>query len=134
MLNAAIELHDSTVEEVRFANGNLAIAVSAYVHRSTGTPGIDNGSGWVQGVIIDFQNGTIAGNVGDLPAGIFDGDLQIGLQTFSNMIALPCDEVGPIYLTLFLSPDNRRLVLSGDRLTIRPQEEGRYVEDFLKQA
>ena len=131
-LNAAIELHDSIVEAVRFSNGNLEVAVSAYIHRSIGIPGVDDGTGWVQDVVIDFQDGKLTGDLGNLPARIFDGELHIGSQIFPNMISLPCDIVGPILLTLFVSPDNRRLVLFGDSMVVRPKEEAKYVEDFSR--
>ena len=130
-LNAAIELHDSTVDSVIQAGQVIRIALRpAYIHRSAGNPGIDPGSGYVQDFILEFDAAHIEAGFGALPADVFDGALLAGNQQFTNVISLPCDIAAPVSLTLFLSPDNRRACVSGLSVKAVPAGEAVYVEDF----
>lgn len=81
-------------------------------------PGVDVGSGFVQDVSIEFVGHEMVGDVGDLPAGIIDGDFGLDGTVFPNMINLPCDG-GPAKLILKLWPDN-------------PLSEATYVEEFRR--
>jgi len=130
-LNAAIELHDSTVESVVQVGQVIRIALRpAYVHRSAGNPGIDPGSGYVQDFVLEFGTARIEAGFGPLPADVFDGEFLAGNQQFNNVISLPCDIAAPVSLTLFLSPDNRRASVSGLSVKAVPAGEAVYVEDF----
>jgi len=130
-LNAAIELHDSVLAKITRLESTVEIALRpAYVHQSVGQPGVDNGIGLVQNVVISVHEGSVTGDVGELPSGIFDGEFEVGPHAFPNMIALPCDVAGSVTLTLFLSPDNRKLVILGKRITIRLDGQPSYVEEF----
>ncbi len=132
-LNAAIELHDSVVAEISHLDRTVEIALRpAYVHQSAGQPGIDDGIGLVQNVIIAVAEGSVTGDVGELPVKILDGDFEVGHQAFHNMLALPCDVAGSVTLTLFLSPDNRKLVILGKRMIIRLDGQASYVEEFRR--
>jgi hypothetical protein len=94
-LNAAIELHDSVVAEISRLESTVEIALRpAYVHQSAGEPGVDDGIGLVQNVVISLEEGSVTGDVGELPSDIFDGEFEISQQAFPNMIALPCDLAG----------------------------------------
>ena len=54
--NAAIELHDSVVAEISRLEGNVEITLRpAYVHQSAGQPGVDDGIGLVQDVVISVE-------------------------------------------------------------------------------
>jgi hypothetical protein len=130
-LNAAIELHDSVVAEISRLDGAVEIALRpAYVHQSAGRPGVDDGIGLVQNFVIAVEEGSVTGDVGKLPSDILDGEFDDGRQAFQNMIALPCDVAGSVTLTLFLSPDNRKLVILGKRIAIRLDGQASYVEEF----
>jgi hypothetical protein len=132
-LNAAIELHDSVVAEISRLESTVEIALRpAYVHQSAGQPGVDDGIGLVQNAVISVEEGSVTGELGELPSDIFDGEFEVGQQAFSNMIALPCDVAGSVTLTLFLSPDNRKLVIFGKRITIKLDGQPSYVEEFRK--
>ena len=132
-LNSDIELHDSVVADVSRSDVTVEIALRpAYVHQSSGQPGIDDGIVLVQDLVVAVENGSVVGDIGDLPADIWDGDLKVGSQVFDNSIPLPCDMAGPVALTLFLSPDNRRLVISGKRVTVTLLGESSYVEEFRR--
>jgi hypothetical protein len=86
----------------------------------------------VQNVVILLEEGSVIGDVGELPSSIFDGEFEVGQQAFPNGIALPCDVAGSVTLTLFLSPDNRKLVILGKRITIRLDGQASYVEEFRR--
>jgi hypothetical protein len=86
----------------------------------------------VQNAVISVEEGSVTGELGELPSDIFDGEFEVGQQAFSNMIALPCDVAGSVTLTLFLSPDNRKLVIFGKRITIKLDGQPSYVEEFRK--
>ena len=132
-LNAAIELHDSVLAEISRLESTVEIALRpAYVHQSVGQPGVDDGIGLVQNVAISVEKGSVTGDVGELPSDIFEGEFEVGRQAFPNMIALPCDVAGSVTLTLFLSPDNRKLVIHGRRITIRLDGQASYVEEFRR--
>ena len=131
-LNAAIELHDSVVAEISRVGSTMEIALRAYIHQSAGQPGIDDGIELLQNIVISIEGGSVTGDVGELPSDIFDGKLEVGEQAFRNIIALPCDFSGPLTLTLFLSPDNRKLVTLGKRVSIRLDGPASYVQKFRR--
>ena len=130
-LNVAVELHDSVVDSITHVGQVVKICLRpAYLHKSVGQPGLADGIGLVQDLILEFGNGQIEGNIGDLPSDIFSGNLQVGLQTFENMIELPCNIPEAVSLTVFLSPDNRKLSVSGQGLRIHIDGDAVYVEEF----
>ncbi len=91
----------------------------AYVHQSVGQPGVDDGSGLVQNAVISEEEGSVAGEVGELPCDIFDGEFEVCQERPQSMIALPCDVAGSLTRTLFLSPDNRKPIIFGKRITVK---------------
>jgi hypothetical protein len=131
VLNAAIELHDSVVSGFeRTADALVIKCRPAYIHKSKGRPGIDAGVGVVQDLAIRIEGASVAGNFGDLPADVFDGELKVGAETSPNMIALPCSIVDSVRLSLHLSPDYRQVSVSGRRMDVTLEGEAEYVEEF----
>jgi len=48
-MNTIIEIHDSTVAEIFKRDGTVIVHfLPAYLHKSTGRPALDSGTGWVQ--------------------------------------------------------------------------------------
>jgi hypothetical protein len=124
-LNAAIELHDSVVAEISRLESTVEITLRpACIHQSVGRPDADDGIGLVQNAVISVDEASITGEVGELPSDIFDGEFEVGQRAFPNMIA------GSVTLTLLLSPDNRKLVIFGKRITIKLDGQASYVEEF----
>jgi hypothetical protein len=129
--NSAIELHDSTVDSVFQIDQTIRVALCpAYVHKTSGIPGIDPGSGYVQDFILEFTSAQVEASSDVFPAGILDGRIRTSSDVFRNMIPLPWDIEGPISFTVFLSPDNRRLSVSGMGMKAIPTGQAIYVEDF----
>jgi hypothetical protein len=131
-LNSAIELHDSEVGSLARDNHSVIVRLTpAYIHKSAGDPGWDEGIGEVQDCTMTFDQGHVEGEIGELPSVILDGDLQVGAQAHPNMIHLPCRITGEaVTLTLFLDPDYRKLVVSGSALSAILDGEPEYVEEF----
>ena len=98
--NAAIEIHDSTLERIERGGVDVIAIVDAYVHRSAGQPGVDRGTGWKQPVRLRFLAGTANGSVNDVPMELLGGRLVLSEGTFSNMIPMPLNHVGPSRIEL----------------------------------
>lgn len=57
MLNRAIEIHDSVLASVSFAQGEAQLHFSSvYIHQSEGAPLRDAGSGWVQKAVLRIRD------------------------------------------------------------------------------
>lgn len=95
-MNSAIELHDSHVQSVESTDGVVRIVLSnAYVHRSTGKPGIDPGNGYSQAAELVFFNATSSDLTSECSGSISDGSVQIGAQSF-GLLPLPCSSADDI--------------------------------------
>jgi hypothetical protein len=130
-MNSAIELHDSECLAIEAGNDcKGSVLLDAYVHRSEGRPGWEEGEGGIQRVRVVFENITIDGMVGSLPAYIYEGSLEIGDVVFDNLIELPASYAGAVRLKVMLSEDARILVVSGTAATILAESEFRCVGPF----
>jgi hypothetical protein len=67
-LNTAIELHDSVLGSVSILGGNIEVALFACIHSSEGEPGMDDGWCFVQDAIVEFQEATFTGDLGNAPS------------------------------------------------------------------
>lgn len=130
-MNSAIELHDSECLAIEAdSNGKGFVLLDAYVHRSEGRPGWEKGEGGVQRVRLAFENMTIDGVVGSLPAYIYEGSLTTDDAIFDNLITLPASYGGAVCLKVMLSEDAKILTVSGMNVTLLSESEFRYVETF----
>ena len=128
--NAAIELHDSVVERLEPRGEGLAIHFShAYIHRSSGEPGIDSGTGWSQRAVLLIQSAAVSGAEPALPAKISTGELSVSETRLPNVVPLPFDHAGAVKLSLVLST-GRSLVISGAGASLCLVGEPRFIEEF----
>lgn len=129
MINIAIELHDSEVLAVDVdGEGRGSVLLDAYVHRTESEPGVAPGEGGVQRVRINLETMKIDGEVGDLPAYIYEGSITIGSSIQDNLIPFPASYSESARLSMMLSEDARVVVVSGSQLSIEPEGEFRFVE------
>lgn len=128
-LNSSIEIHDSVLTSVEAQGKHVKISIEAYIHKSTGTPGIDPGTGWVQNVVLKIQEGIIEEHIETLPCDLYDGTLQIEGNVMNNMIPLPLDRQGSLTLTL-VAQSNERIIVRGTRISISMLGEPKYIEEF----
>ena len=118
-MKTAIELHDSECLEIRFdSDGNGVIVLDAYVHRTDGTPGISPGEGGVQRVHMSMAMMTMTGEVGTLPATIYEGSLVLDGFDHDNIVPLPLQAAGNATLRLMLADDARRIHVSGRDISV----------------
>ena len=128
-MNAALEFHDSEVALVAGADHTLKIQFSAaYIHRSSGRPGIDAGAGYIQPAELVFSAASWSELSDD-----YAGDLSSGLLLINgtgySLVPLPFSAVGQISAELvFVSG----AVLSISASSIRCQHTGepRFVENY----
>ena len=126
----AIEIYDSTLGSVMESGGHIIISLNpAYIHRSTGMPGVDPGGGWAQDVVLRLENGTIDGSVPEMPCDLWEGNLQVGNQKIENIIPLPLDYRGIVKLIL-VTQDESRLVVQGSGISATLTGEPKFIEEF----
>ena len=129
-MKTAIELHDSECLEIRFdSDGNGVIVLDAYVHRTDGTPGISPGEGGVQRLHMSMTMMTMTGEVGTLPATIYEGSLVLDGFDHDNIVPLPLQAAGNATLRLMLADDARRIHVSGRDISVEAVGEFRFVEN-----
>ena len=130
-MNSAIELHDSECLAVEAGReGTGFVLLDAYVHRSEGKPGWEAGEGGIQRVRMIFENMTVEGVIGNLPAYIYEGSLTTGDVVLDNMIELAGSYPAKASFKVMLSEDARILIVSGTKMTLVVETEFRYVERF----
>ncbi len=127
-MNGAIELHDSTLAAVIQEGILVTLSFSpAYVHRSSGRPGIDAGSGWTQTVTFTFADAVVPTLVA-MPCWVVDGGLRINGVRHENLV--PTEGVFDDHCELWLATENAEtLTIRGSRLTVSLHGEGHYVEE-----
>jgi len=127
---SAIEIYDSTLTSVVNEGQRVTVDLQpAYIHRSTGMPGVDPGGGWAQDVILVVEKGTIAGDVTELPCDLWEGSLQVGNETIANIIPLPLDYRGEVELTLVTQTESR-VIIRGSAISATPIGEPKFIEEF----
>lgn len=127
--NAALEIHDSTVERIESVDGQLIVVLDAYVHRSAGRPGVDRGTGWSQPIHLRFRGGKSVGSLPTMPLELLAGRLILGENTLTNLVPMPLDHAGPTRLELE-SWNDTRLIVEGDAVAGTFVGVPRYIEEF----
>jgi hypothetical protein len=96
-MNSALEFHDSEVANVRAVAGALHLELpSAYVHRSSGQPGIDSGSVFLQPAQVVFSNAVHKQAGGPCAGSISDACISVNGEEFANMVPLPFAAQGTV--------------------------------------
>ena len=127
--NSAIEIYDSMLDSLMNEDQRVVLDLEpAYIHRSTGTPGVDPSVGWVQDIIL-LVDGTIEGSLTELPCDLWEGSLQVGDQKIENIIPLPVDYRGEVTLTLVTQSLNR-VIVRGSAISANPIGEAKFIEEF----
>jgi len=129
-MNSAIELHDSEVTAVVRDGQSVRVEFGpAYVHRSTGRPGMDAGEGYLQAADLVFSGAASLDEEGTCRGTVSDGSVSVGEREFANVVPLPLVLVGEVSAALHF--------VSGGVLRIRAGEvscvlrgSARYVEPY----
>lgn len=124
-----LELYDSRVDEVRVEKKNLVLTFSrAYVHKSSGRPGIDTGSGWAQRIRLEFVKASLDGAAKGLPDKISDGEFETDSKRDGG-IPIPFEFKGAVRLSLIFRSGNEIQVF-GERMILSELGEPVFVEHF----
>src|SRR5688572_8842994 len=124
-MNVAIEFHDSEIVRVDRAGEDVELELLAYIHQSTGRPGVDPGTGWTQSAVLRVRG---ASGQASGPFMIFDGSLLVGKALYENVVPASLDVVASCRLKLS-GPDGD-IDLEGHAVTIELMGEPRFVETY----
>ncbi len=134
-MNQAIELHDACL--VSITNHGDAPALwfaPAYLHRSSGRPGVDPGTGWTQSAKLTILGASTLAPV-TLPAEVSCGWLRIGEVVYHNVIPAEGTFDADIEFSAVLFAKDftwrHEITIRGIQLTITLEGEPAYVEEFL---
>jgi hypothetical protein len=128
-MNSALELHDSIIHQVTVFEDQLHLEFSsAYIHNSTGRPGIDAGLGYVQEAKITFTRAIFSGLSTDFSGSLFDGFIRVNLEEFS-LIPMTLNASGRIYAE-FVFSSGATLKVTAKSVTCSGLGEPKYIESF----
>lgn len=127
-MRSGLELHDSRVSQIDLSDGFAAIYFShAYIHKSTGTPGKDRGTGWSQEARLVLAEAVASGPLPVLPNTISEGFLEVG-GIRHELIPLPFRrKVGAKLNLVFV--DGSQMELIGKRPYVELLGPAIYLED-----
>lgn len=91
-------------------------------------PAFSPGEGGVQRIRIEMDAMMIEGDVGNLPACIYEGSLTVGTSIQDNMVPLPASYSEASRLRLMLADDARVIVVSGAGVRIEPEGPFEFIE------
>jgi hypothetical protein len=112
-MNSAIELHDSEVQSVEIADGVVRVFFSsAYVHCSTGKPGVDAGEGFSQSVEVVFSNAKCSGESAGFAGTVADGSVHVDAACI-GLLPLPCLIKGNISANFVLASGAELSITAG---------------------
>lgn len=128
-INAGLEFHDSEVWGVESHANSLTVVFSAaYVHRSSGRPGLDAGSGYAQSVEMEFSDATWVGSLPECVGRLSDGQV-VSNGVAKSVIELPYSSCGPVSAELQFT-NGSLLSVSASALVCRFTGEPRFIESF----
>jgi len=129
-MNCGLEFHDSRVASINSSGDMVTISFeAAYLHRSAGEPGSDEGTGWLQAGSLEFSSASLL-DTPDIGEGrILDGSLRVDGADELHLIPVPFNVIGGIAANFtFNNGYVLRLHAKSSRLTLT--SEARFVEDF----
>jgi hypothetical protein len=96
-MNTALEFHDSQVQSIDAdSGGGVSLHFSgAYIHNSVGRPGLDSGTGHVQGAMVSFSEASVQGSLAECVGTLSDGCISVnGLSL--TLLPVPYSFLGPV--------------------------------------
>ena len=129
-MNEGLEFHDSLVRTVELCDGSLQIDFSgAYIHRSPGRPGIEDGEGYVQPASLVFTGARCSGNPAALQGRLSDGSLFIN-GTAVQLVPVPSSGSGNVWAE-FVFENGAVLTVEADSFECSSYGEARFVERYV---
>lgn len=127
--NAAIEIHDSTLEWIEYSSDILIATMLAYVHRSEGEPAIDIGTGWSQKLQVRCLRGRVRNGFNEVPMELLGGRVEVPGEKFDNVVPLPFSRQGRSRIQLD-GWNERVVVIEADGIEIVLLGEPTFIEPF----
>ena len=129
-MNSEVEIHDSRLVGVTPDGRDLVLRLApAYVHRSAGRPGIDQGSGWLQDIDLVISEAVVESLPSEFPVDLSDGSFSDGEVRWDNSIPLPLAVCGAVSLTA-VTCHGEILAVRGTGASALTRGDARYVEEF----
>ncbi len=129
-MNSALELHDSDICAVRLSGSELRLVFkAAYVHRSTGRPGIDPGLGYLQPAEMVFTDAKFSEHGGDCMGTVSGGFVGNELVEHANVIPLPLTLSGQVSAEITFS-SGAVIKISGTGLSCVQTGDAQYLEVY----
>jgi hypothetical protein len=129
-MNSEVEIHDSTLASITPDGRDLVLCLApAYVHRSAGRPGIDQGSGWLQDIDLVISEAVVESSPSGFPVNLSDGSFSDGEVRWDNSIPLPLAVWGTVSLTA-VTCRGEILAVRGTGASSVARGDARYVEEF----
>lgn len=128
--NRFIEIHDSKLDTISIRGGEAVLHFSeVYIHESTGKPGTDAGTGWVQQALLRISDATVKRSFSKFPAHLLDGHIMLGESILENEIPIPLSHKGTVELRLE-SQNDEVVLISGGNVRLELVGEPKYIEQF----
>jgi hypothetical protein len=128
--NRSIEIHDSKLDAISIRGGEAVLYFSeVYIHESTGRPGIDGGTGWVQEALLRIGEAAVNRSFSEFPADLLDGQIMLGELVLRNEIPIPLSHKGPVELRLE-SWNDEVVLIRGGSAQLELAGEAKYIEEF----
>ena len=128
-LKAALELHDSRLDQIALVDGAAIIHFPhAYIHKSSGTPGKDPGTGWSQEVQLIVASASYSDALPTLPNTISEGHLEVG-GIRHELIPLPFSRRGKATLALVFT-DGTQFEVTGERPVVELIGAAKFLENY----
>ena len=129
-MNEGLEFHDSLVRTVELCDGSLRIEFSgAYIHRSVGRPGIEDGEGYVQPALLVFAEARCSGNPVALQGRLSDGALFINGNAV-QLVPIPSSGSGKVRAE-FVFENGAVLTVEAGSFECTSYGEARFVERYV---
>lgn len=127
-MNEAVELHDSEIRCIRREGHDVILELSLYLLVSQGRPGMDRGTGWEQDAELIISDARIQQTPDSDYMWILDGRVEVGSDTFDNLLPLPFDHSGPV--TVRLNGAEGSFVASGRHAKVVLKGLRRFIEEY----
>ena len=129
-MNSALEFHDSEVSSVRMSDGSVTVVFkSAYVHRSSGRPGVDAGSGFVEPGELLFLEAQWSERGGACIGRVSEGMVTAEGKEFANVVPLPLSMAGRVTAKISFA-SGAVLEVTGSSVSYIPTGIAEFVETY----
>ena len=129
-MNEGLEFHDSVVQTIELRDGSLWVEFSsAYIHRSLGRPGVEDGEGYVQPARLVFTEARCFGNPAACGGQLSEGFLFVDGNAV-QLVPIPSSGNGKVQAELvFVTGEVLKVEASSFKCS--SYGDARYVERFV---